>query len=644
MHRSGTSSVAGVLAKLGAAAPANLIIGDAANPRGYFESAPITLLDNALLESAGSRWDDWRKFNESWYRSPAFESFHGRAAALLQSEFAGAYLSVLKDPRICRFVPFWLDILKAADASPRIVMPIRSPLEVAQSLQEVHGISIVTGALIWLRHVLDAEAQTRTLRRSIFTWDQFLSDWRQVVDKIASDTALSWPRLSDRAAEEIEGFISKGLVHNRVEHAALIAHSTIHEWIITAYEALLELARNPFSNSAVERLNEVRRAFDDACAVFGPVLASYEIRVEQSAEQVAAIRDDQSRLTSRLAAADAELGSTGADRDRIAAQLGRSDAELGSTRADRDRIEAQLHRSDAELGSTRADRDRIEAQLHRSDAELGSTRADRDRVAEELAEIRSDRDRLAAALHHGEEELKDAAIRSERLLADLNAARDRLDVSSTELRARTAELAASRAERQQAVAASADREAELRKRVDQATAQLATAQHAHDEIAASAESLRGQLALAEAGLAKIKSRSLLGTLSRPIQSGVAERQLLKSGLFDASWYVSEYPDVARSGRSPARHYLEEGYLLGYRPNPLFDSRWYLQRYEDVRRAGINPLLHYASHGYREGRDPGPEFDSGFYLSTYPDVRAARINPLRHYLWQGKAEGRLAKRC
>jgi hypothetical protein len=629
MHRSGTSSVAGVLARLGAAAPATLIPGDAANPRGYFESAPITLFDDDLLESAGSTWDDWRKFNESWYRSPAFESFRGRAAALFRSEFDGAYLAVLKDPRICRLVPFWLDILAAADAAPRIVMPIRSPLEVAQSLQDVHGIPLVKGALIWLRHVLDAEAQTRTLRRSIFTWDQFLFDWRGVAEKIASDTTLSWPRLSDRAAEEIEGFISKALVHNRVEHAALIAHSTIHEWIITAYEALLELARNPFSNSAVDGLNEVRRAFDDACAAFGPVLASYEIRIEQnaarieqSAAQVAAIQDDQSRLTNRLAAVD---------------------AELGSTRADRDRVTAELTAAAAELGSTRADRDRVAEELAAVAAELGSTRADRDRVAEELAEIRDDRDRLAAALHHGEQELKDAAIRSRQLQADLNAARERLNVSSTELRSRTAELAASRAEHQQAAAAFADREAELIKRVDQATAQFTTAQRAHDEIAGAAESLRGQFALAEAGLAKNKSRSFLATALRPVKSGVAERQLLKSGLFDASWYVGEYPDVAKSRRSPARHYLEEGYLLGYRPNPLFDSRWYLQRYEDVRRAGINPLLHYASHGYREGRDPGPEFDSGFYLSTYPDVRAVRINPLLHYLRQGKAEGRIAKR-
>jgi hypothetical protein len=576
MHRSGTSSVAGVLAKLGAAAPATPIGGDAANPRGYFESAPITLFDNELLESAGSAWDDWRKFNEAWYRSPAFESFRGRAAALLHSEYDGAYLPVLKDPRICRFVPFWLDVLKAADAAPRIVMPIRSPLEVAQSLHEVHGTPIVKGALIWLRHVLDAEVQTRTLRRSIFTWDQFLSDWRGVIKKIASDTALSWPRLSDRTAEEIEGFISKALVHNRVEHAALLADSNIHEWIIAAYEALLELARNPFSNSSVERLNDVRRAFDDACSAFGPVMASYEIRIEQSAAHVAAIRDDQSRLVNRLAAVDAELGSIRVDRDQLAEQQRRSDAEL--------------------------------------------------------AKIRADRSQLATALRDGEEKLKAAAKRSEQLLADLNAARERLDTSAAELRSRTAELAASHAEHK----ASVDREAELTKRIDQAAAR-------HDALAASADSLRGELALVEANLAKVKSRSPLKSLLRPIKSGVAERQLLKSGLFDASWYVGEYPDVARSGRSPARHYLEEGYLLGYRPNPLFDSRWYLQRYEDVRRAGINPLLHYASHGYREGRDPGPEFDSGFYLSTYPDVRAARINPLLHYLRQGKVEGRLAKR-
>ena len=96
-------------------------------------------------------------------------------------------------------------------------------------------------------------------------------------------------------------------------------------------------------------------------------------------------------------------------------------------------------------------------------------------------------------------------------------------------------------------------------------------------------------------------------------SGQLERALIGSGLFDPDWYTSEYQDVAASGLSPISHYLEQGYLRGYRPSPFFDTRWYLERYDDVRRSGMNPLFHYILNGSREGRDPHPLFDTKFYL-------------------------------
>ena len=40
-----------------------------------------------------------------------------------------------------------------------------------------------------------------------------------------------------------------------------------------------------------------------------------------------------------------------------------------------------------------------------------------------------------------------------------------------------------------------------------------------------------------------------------------------SGAFDQQWYLSEYPDVAKSGMDPARHYLWLGRRLGRRPSP-----------------------------------------------------------------------------
>jgi hypothetical protein len=64
------------------------------------------------------------------------------------------------------------------------------------------------------------------------------------------------------------------------------------------------------------------------------------------------------------------------------------------------------------------------------------------------------------------------------------------------------------------------------------------------------------------------------------------RRLVRSGLFDSSWYMSEYPDVEGSSLGTLEHYLEQGFCIGYKSNPFFDTRWYLERYADVRLSGV----------------------------------------------------------
>ncbi|MBL3527808.1 MAG: hypothetical protein JMN27_09570 [gamma proteobacterium endosymbiont of Lamellibrachia anaximandri] len=73
---------------------------------------------------------------------------------------------------------------------------------------------------------------------------------------------------------------------------------------------------------------------------------------------------------------------------------------------------------------------------------------------------------------------------------------------------------------------------------------------------------------------------------------------------------------------------------------LFDESWYLAEYPDVAEAGIDPIQHYLRYGASEGRNPSPKFDTTFYLTTNPDIAQAEINPLIHYLRYGKEEGRL----
>jgi glycosyltransferase involved in cell wall biosynthesis len=85
--------------------------------------------------------------------------------------------------------------------------------------------------------------------------------------------------------------------------------------------------------------------------------------------------------------------------------------------------------------------------------------------------------------------------------------------------------------------------------------------------------------------------------------------------------------------------VECGVAEGHDPHPLFDTSFYLEQYPDVAANGVNPLHHYVECGVAEGHDPHPLFDTSFYLDQYPDVAASGINPLRHYVEYGAAEGR-----
>lgn len=83
--------------------------------------------------------------------------------------------------------------------------------------------------------------------------------------------------------------------------------------------------------------------------------------------------------------------------------------------------------------------------------------------------------------------------------------------------------------------------------------------------------------------------------------------IVRAGLFDPEWYRSEYPDVARGGGDPVRHFLRHGAREGRDPGPAFNTKWYLSRYRD-EMIHDNPLINYLRHGYQNGHDPYPSVD------------------------------------
>ena len=72
-------------------------------------------------------------------------------------------------------------------------------------------------------------------------------------------------------------------------------------------------------------------------------------------------------------------------------------------------------------------------------------------------------------------------------------------------------------------------------------------------------------------------------------------------LFDQNYYLSQKPDIAKSGMEPFVHYLKVGWKAGLDPSPAFSTRFYLEHSPDVAAAGINPFLHWAFYGKAEKR-------------------------------------------
>jgi hypothetical protein len=342
MHRSGTSAVAGVISGLGAASPKTPLVPQDDNPRGFFESATLVAAHNDLLASAASRWDDWRQFDPLWFRTRESEEHRQKIRMLLVEEFGGEPLICIKDPRICRFVPFVCAILAEMNYSPVAVLPVRNPLEVALSLQRRDNIALSTSVLLWLRHVLDAEFYSRHMPRCFLSYEDLLTDWRRQMERVAETTGIGWPDRSDLSASQIDDFLSADLRHERFPFDAATDHPAVVPLARDAYDALTDIVSHGESKEMLDRLDRLRAEFDEACRTFAPALAeAVEAQRDLASERdsLRSGRDDLAVARDGLRASQDvladELDRLKAERDSYVAECGRliaaRDALLAST-------------------------------------------------------------------------------------------------------------------------------------------------------------------------------------------------------------------------------------------------------------------------------------------------------------------------
>jgi hypothetical protein len=275
MHRSGTSALTRTLNLLGARMGYSLQEAGDDNVKGYWEPSEVVEIHEQLFEDLGFRHDTYLGLTDDQLNCQAGAIARDRLQRFVEKSFSGDdTIAIVKDPRICRLIPLWREALAPAGFEANIILPIRNPLEVALSLQTRNGYHINKGLLMWLRHVLVAERDSRACRRTIVTYDQLMTDWQGMAAKIGHDLEIVWPRSIDEAAGEIDTFIDAGLRHHCMPDNG---QSTDLAWVNDTWEAMQGLVSQPQEQPPV--LDRVFEELERAEIAFAPLSYLYEHNV-----------------------------------------------------------------------------------------------------------------------------------------------------------------------------------------------------------------------------------------------------------------------------------------------------------------------------------------------------------------------------
>jgi hypothetical protein len=562
MHRSGTSAYTNTFALLGAALPRSLMSGSISNEKGHFESSRLFLEHDIMLAEIGSQWYDWNALSKDFFKSTLARTFAARFAEIVREEYQDAELIVVKDPRICRFVPIWREVATLLDATIKVVTPFRNPMEVASSLKKRDNLAIQESLLVWTRHVLDAEFWTRDLPRAFIAYEALLGDWRSVVDQCSKEIGLAFPRRSPKAERQVDIYLDRALRRNMAADNEFLSHSNIPDWTKDAYISLKKLQTDSRNQEVLRKLDRVRADFDRVSSNLASVFAERDQRLIEATDANAQIA---SELEQRAATLDGELRAS----------------------------QTRLWDVEQRLSEALQQRSYMEDELSRA--------KDNAAQLEQEVRLKVDSERQLKCLL---EQSNAIALTSQEHLAveqrSLQHLRRSLAASFWRHQLNCAPTAASM--NVQALEAIAESQNRLMNGIiDFCHASYIFSDRSHRD------SVSGTQSAYQLSQKRFIPR-ILPRLERGLLATGKGQQMFAialSGLFDTRWYLVQNADVAQSSASPLLHFLLHGGQEGRDPSHLFSSKAYLASYPDVARARVNPLVHFLFHGLIEGRDVRP---------------------------------------
>lgn len=326
--RSGTSTIAGALSKLGFHVPQPEVRGNDTNPRGHFEPRWVVDFHKRLLSAANVVTSDARPEALELIQSVAIDKHREELRVWLAEQMTHGRL-VVKDPRAFWFRDLWTGAAADLGVQVHFLTMLRHPTEVAGSRDKYYlqersekdraqlEVSNIAG---WVNASLVNEWTSRGHSRIFVRYEDLLSDWRQALGPVATAFAPHLASELERAQHPVDEFIDGSLHRVRTTWEDLNIPLRLQELAEGVWDALSAADADGVSHAAqdLDSLRDAYRSMYDESSAVALDSVNAALRKGRSQGRRSAVekeRETQQDLRRRIQIAEARA----AEAEKVAA-------------------------------------------------------------------------------------------------------------------------------------------------------------------------------------------------------------------------------------------------------------------------------------------------------------------------------------
>ena len=334
--RSGTSSVAGTMKRLGMHVPQPEVEADERNPRGYYEPLWVADFHKQWLEDVPVRTIDTRPDADEVAMATVTPEREETLRAWLVAELAGRAdgdVVVVKETRAYWVYRFWERVVAAVGADVEVRLAsltmLRHPTQVVRSRDSAYlsGRSDAVrlqretaNVAAWMNSVFVTERATRGNPRAFVPYVDLIGDWRAAMTRACGQLGVETGDLT--APHAVDDFVTTSLNRSSDTWEGLTVPDGLRDLAEQTWAAAQRLVVEPGDRDATATLDALQAEYAELHT------AAAAIAVDDTAAQV---RDTRRRIEGRLDKKNARISQLRGTVEELRARVAELEGTAGST-------------------------------------------------------------------------------------------------------------------------------------------------------------------------------------------------------------------------------------------------------------------------------------------------------------------------